>query len=247
MSAFKRKKVSLGATTLVVLTSALAFALAFGPLGQIEAAASSAPPTIYRFVENGDHASVSGAQPEAVPGNPESACWFYVSVSRGGTGQAQQTDLTYDVSRWDPDYVPDWAPPDWQPGACVVVEGGKGSIPNSAYRVSGTTHTLNVETSMVPGFERWEGSGGAISLVWQKTRASGERTSGTEWLRYPGFSSHRSGTLTEWPAIVTGTLIGVSVDVHEGEPKYATVGSSTGVSVSICFSPDPKGCGDVPK
>ncbi len=246
MPAFARKTLSFGIAVAVLAALAGVLALALSPFGQGQAAAAGSTPYVTRYYENGDRASLWAILPEAVPGNPDSACWLNLDVSRGGTPQASQTNLDYNLSGWDPTFQ--WEDKEGQIhyGGCIPQGQGYGQIPNGAYRVVGQTHTLRVDTSAVPGFNLWAGSGGVITLTWQRTSEYESRHSGNDWSRSPWGSSHHSGTWSESSATAVGTVLGTSVDVQgSADPKGganggASVGSSSGVSV--CRSSDPNIC-----
>ena len=250
MSAFARKRLSLGigVTTLVILASVLAFALAFGPLGQREAAAAGARTYTSRYAVNGDEASYGFYASDKSP-TPLSPCWMVVDVSRGGTVQAQTTQVYYDIALWDPDYKwwEEWGPPYPdplpEPGGCRRIGAGAGQVPNSAYSVNGSTHTLYVDTSKVPDYQLWVGSGGVISVKWEKTGTYESRSTGTFHQRSPTGSSSWSGTDSDSSATAQGTILGqtlLPVPEGAGEKEGTRVGWSKGVSA--CRSTDPDVC-----
>lgn len=241
MPASTRKRLSLGigVIALAILASLLAFVL----IGQREAAASARLPYVDRHVENGDWAGMWGSLPEAVTGDPQTACWVNINVSRGGSARAPQTNLNYDLSQWDPNAVWEDKEGTIHTGMCVSAQSGYGVIPNGSYRVTSQSEALNVDTSAVPGFELWSGAGGVISLTWQKTSTYESRHSGTDSWHDPRYSWSRVGTWSESSATAAGTILGHAVSSDTGGSDKgggASVGSSSGVSV--CMSSDPNGC-----
>ena len=241
MSAFPRKRLSLGigVTALAILASVLAFAFALTPFGQGEAAAAGMTPFVARYVQNGDGAWMWASLPKADQNVDWSACWASVNVSRVGTARAPQTNLYYDVSQWDPTAVWEDKEGTLRKGACVSTEGGSGVIPNSVYKVMGPAQSLMVDTSKVSGFQLMSGSlGGVISLTWKKTGTYESRNSGSSWYRFPGFSRHQSGTWSNSSATAAGTVVGRAVSAQGDDSGGASVSSSNGVTVCLSANPD---------
>ena len=101
----------------------------------------------------------------------------------------QATFLFYNLFSFNPTLIP---------GGVFNSYSGYGTIPDSAFQVSGNTASLNVDTSTVPGFTNLYcnpslcpgntgAGGGPVSATWMKTTPVAQRTiKGSDETQWPG-------------------------------------------------------------
>ena len=133
---------------------------------------------------------------------PGGVLFGFVEVNRGAVTTEDLTLLFYTMERCD-----------ITTGECTVLEQGTGTIPNSALVVRGRETTLHINTAAAnPGFERFIGSGGLISLRWTQNSAVVTDFKGHSRTRIAGVLMERSQfSRTSSSAFVEGTLLGTSV------------------------------------
>jgi hypothetical protein len=175
-----RKRLVLAALVPAVYLSLLLFLCSIS--------AVSAQGRIDRFVANGDSAEASWS---------DGRIQGYVSVSSGGNVQNPETFLQYIIVEFSP--------------CCTTLEAGSGLIPANDFKGSGTTSlNLNTNTSAGsnPGFTRYFGFGGVITVNWQKTSVLVTRVTGTTQTRFGNllFTSH--GEYEDSSASAQGSAMG---------------------------------------
>jgi hypothetical protein len=141
-----------------------------------------------RSTGNGTYISVSG--------NDSSGCmWFWVYASRGGTTQAPETYLAYDVynqctSQW--------------------IASGNGRIANAAFKATGKRATLSVSPAAAAGFFA-AGDTGSLTLTVTGDGLYSSEYSGHTKTEYAGHLYQSHGSWTSKSATATGTLLGIEV------------------------------------
>lgn len=173
--------------------------------------------TVFHFVANGDF------------GN---ATWFdeptfgFIEVTRGGTPSRPEVFLTYEIAGCGGEF-------------CHVGFSGAGQIPPGDLTGDGVKGLkLNTDTSNDPNFTVFLGTGGLISVEWDKSRPVFEtRFSGTTQFKSPGFSSLSHGTHTERSARATGTVVGFVI-TEDGEigTRSGLIGTNHNVQVEHTFT-----------
>jgi hypothetical protein len=131
---------------------------------------------------------------------PGGVLFGFVEVNRGAVTTEDLTLLFYSVERCGL-------------AECTLIEQGTGVIPNSAFVVRARESTLRVNTAALPGFERFVGAGGLISLRWTQNSAVVTDFKGHLRTRIAGVLMERSQfSQTSSSAFVEGTLLGTALN-----------------------------------
>lgn len=162
-----------------------------------------------------DSASVNGV-----------GCWVdgtvngCVQASRSRLGPGSGTTfLFYQVQQCVPDGPP---PPDTIPGdslppppvICTTLEGGFGTIPSgdlTGSGIGGLRLETNTSAAANPGFTRFAGSGGLVSVDWARSGAFSSRFTGTGEFRFGDFVQQFNGTSWFSDARVSGSVVAFSI------------------------------------
>jgi hypothetical protein len=154
-----------------------------------------------RSTGNGAYINVSGTD--------TSGCvWFYVYASKGGTTQAPETYMYYDIYNQCT-------------GQWVAYGGGR--IANSALKATKTSATLVVSPAGAAGFTT-EGYTGSLNLKVTADGLYSSTYSGHAKTEYTGHMYQSHGSWTSKSATATGSLLGfdlaaVSASIGEGRDK----------------------------
>jgi hypothetical protein len=125
----------------------------------------------------------------------------FLDVNRGTTNTGEQTLLFYAVERCD-----------LGTGDCTLLEQGSGLIPNSAFVVRARESTLRINSAALPGFERFIGPGGPITLRWTQNSAVVTDFKGHTRTRIARVLMERSQfSSSSSSAFVQGTLLGTAL------------------------------------
>lgn len=133
---------------------------------------------------------------------PGGVLFGFLDVTRGAVNTQEQTLLFYTVERCD-----------LITGECNLLELGSGLIPNRALVVRARETTLHINTAAAnPGFERFIGSGGLISLRWTQNSAVVTDFKGHSRTRIAGVLMERSQfSSTSSSAFIEGALLGTTL------------------------------------
>ena len=91
------------------------------------------------------------------------------------------------------------------------VAAGQGIVPTDSLRNEAFGVILDVDTSTVQGFDNGSGSGGRITVRWERTGESWRETSGTSVLHIGGYHVTESGQFTARSATASGSVVGYVV------------------------------------
>lgn len=165
---------------------------------------ASAGSTPYHFKTNGPSAiltatSVQGAVYQEI----------FLGVSATGTDQA-----LLDYSIWECNLTT---------FECVTKEAGFGLVSGDELITGRDRITLSTNTAENPTFERWEGSGGPITITWTQLSGWSHRFSVQSRYRDANSSSHSHGTFTTTPAVAEGTVVGVPIYPGSASATMGTV------------------------
>lgn len=138
--------------------------------------------------------------------------------------QQQATFLFYNLFSFNPTLIP---------GGVFNSYSGYGTIPDSAFQVSGNTASLNVDTSTVPGFTNLycnpsvcpgnTGTGGGpVSATWVKTTPVAQRTiKGSDETQWPGVKFDFTGRKILDEAVVNNVSV---LAETSSDPSSAVLG-----------------------
>jgi hypothetical protein len=175
------------------------------------AARDSGQASPYHFRFNGPHADLYAV-------SAEGAGYREVQLDVFANSE-EDVYLTYVV--WECDLTA---------GECRSVEAGNGAIPGeSLTRSHGRLH-LNVNTTALPDFGLYAGSGGPISLSWTKLEGWSSRSSGHSRYETSEFRAHSHGVYTSSAAIAEGSVLGL--EVQPGS-SFAGMGTAREGGISI--------------
>lgn len=185
---------------LVALIAAVVAVLVFSTIGLAASPLPGAGPTKYKLVSRGQYASVSWSSDSR---------WGNVYVARTKVGADAETYLSYDIYECD----------EWE---CYSVEAGYGVIPNGDF-VPGAE--LNTDTSAIPGFTFWAGSGGVISVKWTPVKGVSYRYHGISQQRFYDYRYKSNGIWEYLMADAQGSVV--------GEPIQGVVWAETGTNHNV--------------
>jgi len=139
-----------------------------------------------------------------------SCAWTSVSVGRNATATGTETYIYYSI--YD---------------NCVgeYLTQGYGRIANADFKVSNKTAKLRTDLSYDPNFSFY-GASGRVDLTWTINPNVSDRYDGTYESRRPDYRARQKGTWESTAAVVSGTIVGKSIQNAEGG-----VGSSKSVSL----------------
>lgn len=172
---------------LVALIGAVLAVLIFNVSGLAASAQLDANSTKYKVVSRGEYASLSWSSNNR---------YGSVYVARTKVGAGAETWLSYDISECT----------EWE---CYTVEAGSGYIPNDDF-VRGVG--LNTDTSAIPDFILWAGSGGVIAVEWTPLKGVSYRYHGTIQQRFSDYRYMSNGTWEYTMAAAQGSVVGVPVE-----------------------------------
>jgi hypothetical protein len=129
----------------------------------------------------------------------------FVRVFRGGTKTNAEAFLDYALSEC---FIGEFGEEE-----CFDTEHGSGSVPLEAITVDTHNHLkISFNSANAPGFTVDIGAGGIIDVEF--TRIPGPflfRETGSGQFDHGPCSSHFQGTTTHYPALITGTVVGVRI------------------------------------
>jgi hypothetical protein len=147
------------------------------------------PASKQRSINNGHGGYVSWS---------EAGIYGFVVIDQSGQSRNRVTWLDYYIYQC--------------PSDCFVLEAGYGAIPNGHLKGSGTSQLeINTDTSAIPGFNVYAGSGGPINIRWKKNVAVYGH-SNNHWVNVYPTVKYRSHAVTDWnSAEVQGRVSGYSI------------------------------------
>jgi hypothetical protein len=168
-------------------------------------ATTAAAGQVARSTGNGTYISVSGSD--------TSGCiWFYMYASRGGTTQAPQTYVYYDVYNGCS-------------GQWIAYGGGR--VANTALKATKKSATLNVTSANNADFYS-EGSTGSVTLTITADGLGSYSYSGHSRSEFAGHMYQSHGTWTSKTATASGSILGfdignASASLGEGRDKVIEI------------------------
>jgi hypothetical protein len=138
-----------------------------------------------------------------------SCAWTAVWVARNTTATGAETYIQYSI--YD---------------TCIgdYLTQGYGRIANADFKVSNKTAKVRTDLSYDPNFSFY-GASGRIDLTWTINPKVSDRYDGTYESRRPDYRARQKGIWESTAAVVSGTIVGKSIQNAEGG-----VGSSKSVS-----------------
>jgi hypothetical protein len=158
------------------------------------------------------HSKTNGAYVSA-SGNDSSGCvWFYVSASRGGTPQAPETYVYYDI---------------YNQCASQWIAYGGGRVANTALKTTKNRATLIITPVASSNFQV-EGLTGSLSLTWTADGLFSVSYSGHSRAEYGDHVYQSHGSWTSRSAKTIGNILGfdvgnVSASIGEGRDRYMEI------------------------
>lgn len=162
---------------------------ALGPSLPDPATAQATGGPLYHFVSKGAYADLFMS---------EGTLSAYLSVSKGGPPNQPQTFLYYTIYRCD-EYT------------CAELEAGWGLIPNGDVKGGGNRLELNTNTASNPEFYRYAGSGGPITVTWEKTAGFSYGFNSNNRYQFANFAYRAHATGSGASATPAGSIVGVSI------------------------------------
>jgi len=166
----------------------------------------------FHFVANGPFAQACWFTEPDVLGNSLDGC---VMANRSGTTSDPLVFMGFSVERCQTDF------------GCTFVASGFGPIPPDDLTNGVQRLKLTTNTSTNPDFA---GTGGLVSVEWEKVPGFELRQSGTSQLRMAGLIQHFHGTSTRSSARAAGSVVGFSITPSQAG---AEMGISHAVEVDI--------------
>jgi hypothetical protein len=160
---------------------------------------------VYHFKNNGAYAEMSGS-------DSTGCIWFYVSVSRGGTMQAPETNAYYEMYNQCTSESVGW---------------GSGRVANTSFKTSKKGATLTLSPSASADFST-SGAVGTLSITWIVDGVWSYSYSGHSRQEYAGTVYQTHGSWTYKTAKAAGTILGVEIgeawtQIGEGRDRYMEI------------------------
>ena len=169
----------------------------------------------------------AGQTTAAFAGNfdPATGMGFDASVFQTGTGPKAQITLGYDIYISTPD-------------SFTLIESGYGAIPAADVTSQGgakpSSVTLHTDTSAAanPGFGRYQGPGGVLTITWAATSDySGTNNGSGQERNVKTISFQWAGSRYFTSATATGTVLGHDIAAPSGGYSFDSLNSMQGMQV----------------